>query len=143
MDDLSPDGSIWRQLLVQCLLSMEHPPVCTWDIPSFTTSCSACGICTRLCPSGALHRLADEEQKDTWYLALIPWRCTGCGLCKDICPDEGMTAPKPYACADPTSPVLHRVHAASCVRCGGPSGMISSEGLCPRCQGKPPENLHF
>jgi ferredoxin len=48
-------------------------------------SCMHCGLCTALCPSGALHlnmrtRLVDFDQN----------KCTACNLCVTVCPVRAM-----------------------------------------------------
>jgi len=48
-------------------------------------SCMHCGMCTAMCPSGALH--LDRESR---LLLFDPERCTVCGLCAKVCPVKAM-----------------------------------------------------
>jgi ferredoxin len=47
--------------------------------------CMHCGMCTALCPSGALR--VDRESR---LLLFDPERCTICGLCAKVCPVKAM-----------------------------------------------------
>lgn len=40
--------------------------------------CTSCGVCTKVCPAGALH-IYDKK------LIHEPWRCIGCGICVSKC----------------------------------------------------------
>lgn len=133
--ELSPDGMLCRRLLVHKLRSLEQPVQnLSLAIPAFLDSCTACGLCTKICPTQALHRITEGPQAGTWYMALIPWRCTGCGLCADCCPSGGLSAPEWRMQANILTPVLHAVAAAPCPRCGEPLEPGQSAGLCARCQ---------
>ena len=48
-------------------------------------SCMHCGICTSMCPAGALR--LDRESR---LLLFDPERCTICGLCARVCPVKAM-----------------------------------------------------
>lgn len=136
--DLSPDGSLGRQLLAHRLRQMgETAPACRYLLPAFAPGCTACALCAKLCPGGALHRVEGEEAdaEKTWYMAVIPWRCTGCGLCRDACPHGGIRTLEPHWSADPSRPVVYPVSAAVCPRCGEPMEPGESK-LCARCQGE-------
>ncbi|SHK60630.1 4Fe-4S binding domain-containing protein [Selenomonas ruminantium] len=47
-------------------------------------SCTACGLCTMLCPEKAL------TIRDGRELAFNPVRCTACGLCHNNCPQSSL-----------------------------------------------------
>lgn len=51
--------------------------------------CSACGLCARFCPTGALQFTAGEGG---FQLALQPAACVDCGVCAAACP-EGAVVP--------------------------------------------------
>ena len=49
--------------------------------------CVACGVCMKICPTGAVH----VEQN----LATIDYsKCTSCGLCVSVCPKHLITDSK-------------------------------------------------
>lgn len=45
-----------------------------------TDVCSKCGLCSHICPKGALEHTTGQVPK---YLAA---KCIGCGACQKICP---------------------------------------------------------
>jgi ferredoxin len=49
-------------------------------------SCVHCGMCTALCPTGAL-----ELDLATRKVSFDPERCSACGLCRRICPVNAMS----------------------------------------------------
>jgi ferredoxin len=57
-------------------------PTLTGKLIFFLEWCKRCGLCTMICPSGALAETADR----TPHMA-DPDRCTLCSLCWRICPD--------------------------------------------------------
>ncbi|MDO5530896.1 4Fe-4S binding protein [Sutterella sp.] len=44
--------------------------------------CTACGICTAVCPTGAL---TSEKSHGSETMSVSAEKCTACGLCADIC----------------------------------------------------------
>ncbi|MCL1853707.1 MAG: 4Fe-4S binding protein [Peptococcaceae bacterium] len=139
---LDPDGSVYRQLLVYRLLQLQRDsdpdlsPACSWLFPTFTTACTACGICVKICPRQALHRVEAAKQLSetrSWYMAVIPWRCTNCGLCQMVCPREGLGDFTYKQTPDPTKPHAITITAPCCQRCGEP--MPGEAGtICSFCQ---------
>lgn len=109
-------------------------PALRWTIPQFSASCTACGICMRMCPSGALLRAPGPEGSARFYMALLPHKCTGCGLCSRVCPVQGMLAPSPVRLSPVDRPILHAVAAKSCSRCREPVPADSGSDLCDRCR---------
>lgn len=160
--DSVPDGTLWRQLLVRRVrqlaereaddsagaLHNEKPELpaqsetnektkgFNWVLPHFTDKCTACGLCTRMCPAGALLRAPGPEGSGRFYMALLPHKCTGCGLCGVICPEGGILAPSPFPLDDPERPILHVVAANPCSRCKEPVPVGSGSSLCARCRGE-------
>ena len=135
--DLAPDGMLFRRLLAHRLRQKSSGTQhLNWKIPLFQDSCSACGLCTKVCPDQAIHRIDDDAHSDphTWYMALIPWRCTGCGICTQSCPSQSLSLPDWTPRTDPTSPIVLPVSALPCSRCGEPLPAGQKNGLCSRCQ---------
>ena len=138
-----PDGMIWRRLLFRRLEQLAEKDTegarrsGLWlRQPSFTEKCTACGICTRMCPSGAVLRAQGPEGSGRFYMALLPEKCTGCGLCAKICPERGLLAPVPLSFPIPARPRLHAVPAVPCARCGEPVPAGHGSSLCARCRGE-------
>lgn len=136
LGNLPPENAIWRQLLIYRLKQSEPPFSSHWCIPSFTRDCNACGLCIKLCPCQALHRIADENQRDRWFMALIPWRCTGCNLCYEGCPEKGILAASDTLLENPQKPILLPIHMATCKRCKNPMPQKEPQQLCARCRGE-------
>ncbi len=57
-------------------------PHLTEKIIFFYSWCKKCGICSMVCPTGAM----GEQEDKTPYLA-NPDKCTLCSICWRICPD--------------------------------------------------------
>jgi MinD superfamily P-loop ATPase len=60
------------------------------DIMVNTSRCSACGLCARFCPTGALTFLSDDER---FALAFQPFLCLGnrCSICTMACPEQAVS----------------------------------------------------
>ena len=135
--ELSPDGMLFRRLLAHRLRHLKpYAQNLSLSTPAFLSCCTACSLCTKVCPTQALHRVKGDLQGDVqrWYMALIPWRCTGCKLCTESCLSTGLSQPEWSTRADILTPVLHPVDAVPCPRCGEPLAPGQSKGLCPRCE---------
>jgi len=64
----------------------------TWPIPFAQVLvdedvCSACGLCSRFCPTDAL---PFEHDDAAFRLRFIPELCIDCGICAKICPDDAI-----------------------------------------------------
>lgn len=103
------------QLLRLCTLTVQE-------------SCSLCGKCTVLCPTGALRIEQQEEQRQLVFEAL---RCLDCGICRGTCQSLARSALK--ASGKWMQPaVLKRGQRAICPACGGQ--MYGEQKLCPECR---------
>ncbi len=60
------------------------------DVTVDANLCSACGLCARFCPTGALKFLSDDKQ---FALAFRPSICLGqrCNICLSACPEEAVS----------------------------------------------------
>ena len=69
-------------------LEKQAPSPCAL-FPGLTvqTSCTACGLCTMLCPEKALVISGDEAGRK---LTFQPVKCTSCGLCINNCPQNSL-----------------------------------------------------
>lgn len=141
-----PDGTLWRQILLHKVKQLSKDTAeagkptsgsgFSWMLPHFEKNCTACGICTRICPAGALLRAPGPEGSGRYYMALLPHKCTGCGLCSRVCPEQAMAAPSPLELSEPDRPLLTAIAAKPCIRCKEPVPLDSGSDLCARCRGE-------
>jgi ferredoxin len=96
--------------------------------------CTACGVCARACPTGALRFTVDHE--DHYYLSLATGACTDCGVCRNLC--------EPGALQKVGAPILndwlaeepHMLRSGNlkrCKRCGAGFDSRSDSDLCQVC----------
>lgn len=57
----------------------ETIPAENWVV---ATGCTNCEACVRVCPTGAMQLLEDN---DAWRLVLLAERCVGCDVCVEVC----------------------------------------------------------
>jgi ferredoxin len=121
-------------------------------------TCTACGACSAVCPTGAL--VLDEGGEET-VLSLDPRLCIGCGRCVPVCPEQDhdtlvLRRGTDLAALAEGRVVLKRAASARCRRCGAPiapsamlervRGLLADEGeaeellrvvgeLCADCRG--------
>ncbi|GAV22680.1 4Fe-4S binding protein [Carboxydothermus pertinax] len=102
--------------------------------------CNGCGVCERLCPTGALS--IKEGQ-----LLFNPAFCLNCGLCLEACPkkilknDGKITVNDVYLKKEK---VLAKILVKTCQKCGKTFTPINAEDLCLNCyitQGLKRDNL--
>lgn len=81
-------------------------------------TCSACRLCARFCPTGALGFVADEEH---FVLNFTLAHCVDCGLCARACPSESISFVgqfDPACLADATPRHVAAGRLAECAGCG-------------------------
>jgi len=87
-----------------------------------------CTICTEICPTGAIHKLAKEEKKVTQVgiahfnkdRCIVATEQTSCGACSEHCPTQAVRMEDYMG----TLTIPH-VHDELCIGCGG------CESICP------------
>lgn len=67
--------------------SSRRDPSLLVDI-EVTDECSACEVCAKVCPEGALKWPSCEEGK---RLQFAPHLCIACGICRDSCRQKAIT----------------------------------------------------
>lgn len=106
--------------------------------------CTACGVCSRTCPTRALRLTAGTEFME---LVLDPAACTGCGVCVQTCPEDVLDVVPGVdldLLAGGPAPLV-RVSMATCADCGEHIPALSASahlqslpaslaGRCPRCR---------
>ena len=95
--------------------------------------CTACGLCARFCPSGALTFVDDEE---FFVINFTAVECLDCTLCSLICPADAVVFepevdPRQLAAAPQT---LRAGRLAPCHECGTLCTTEHDEPLCFVCR---------
>ncbi len=93
--------------------------------------CTACGVCVRACPHGALVL----DQGATSVLTHLVDRCRSDLSCVRLCPERALTSLEAYSMvevAHQPSVVLAEVPTVRCPRCGA-SHPGTEPTLCPTC----------
>lgn len=129
-------GHVTRLLLLRLAQGYGHPRPQLAHLPALSTSaaCEAQGACTRVCPSGALQLVHDEEGGRA-ELRFDAWLCVDCGACVASCPGRALSfsarAWRPFAEAPV---VLAIIEQRECARCGARCAPHADETLCDRCR---------
>jgi ferredoxin len=98
-------------------------------------NCTACGLCARSCPTGAMQFAVDEA--DHFQLSFAVAACTNCEVCLHLCEPEALQLDRPAALADwfaPQAPILYSGDLKRCPRCGTGFAAPAGTGLCPVCE---------
>ena len=98
-------------------------------------ACTACGLCTKLCPTGAVVLHQNEE---AYQLEVTTARCLGseCGLCRLVCPVQAVSVVSTSSLAEAGSGsarVLRAGALTKCAKCGTPTAATEGEVLCHVC----------
>lgn len=99
-------------------------------------SCTACGVCAKICPTRAMQFRTDARY---YVLAVQPHTCLGtaCNLCQLICPVDALTltagvAASALATREPQT--LRSGALTVCSRCYASFAMEPGQVLCPICR---------
>lgn len=130
-----------RKLLFTALKRVEVPSefhVIEADALSFTSQklldqerCTACQMCYRVCPTGALS--SDMKNSKIDFDAMM---CVKCHLCHDVCEPDCLTLSPSYNVKELFKPQLQRLATFKirrCDECGTPFASMHGEKLCYRC----------
>lgn len=96
--------------------------------------CTACGVCVRACPGGALEV---HHHADVSLLVHHVDACEGSSICLALCPVGALSVAgvHPWSAAlDGSSVRLTRVITSTCARCRNRFPGGSGETLCPVCR---------
>ncbi len=81
-------------------------------------TCSACGVCDRACPTGALRF---EATDGAFQLDLVAAACVACHVCVNMCPEDAVRLVSAVEVDDLTTPrrrSLARGDLTTCASCG-------------------------
>lgn len=97
-------------------------------------SCTACGACARICPTGALEIAIDDE---AFRLTVSPTACTGCAMCLHVCGPGALTRDASPTYTDifesPGMHVLREGPVVRCLRCRVPFPAAAGSEYCAVC----------
>lgn len=99
------------------------------------TGCTACAVCVKGCPSGAL---ALDGGPTVLTLTQDAARCTDCAECVRLCPEDALSRVRALTWEDLRDRTAVRplatVAAVTCARCGQAVAVRHADhGLCPVC----------
>ncbi len=94
--------------------------------------CTACGVCTAVCPTGAVDQVPEDEDQ---VLRFRSSDCTNCSLCEEACPEAAVEFEErinPADILDDRWRVAARIPMGWCNLCG--ETLPHGEGdVCPTC----------
>ncbi len=128
-----------RQNLVAALGKLGRPPEnAAMQLPRVMVEverCTACGLCAKFCPSGAL-RFNTEGNR--FVLDYIPLACVDCKLCVMACPTQAVTLEHDMGLGRfirPDPSLLIEGDLVPCVVCKKPTAAHADhEARCEVCQ---------
>lgn len=128
------DGDFFKKLLLSQVLLIrednEDSVKVNWTSPVFNNKCTACQICTRLCPNVALRTIKDKN--NNFYMLHFSWLCRGCGVCRAVCVYGGIEGFADITLSKPDKPYIYKTGAHPCAKCGEPCA--ENEELCMECK---------
>jgi ferredoxin len=131
-----------RELLCELLeqnrpheeMILEYNPELPWGkIKIEQRKCSACGICTALCPTKAISKKIENDCLLLYFNSAL---CTNCSVCRAACPEQALEFEKYFALAGilkQEATVVAAIKLCACIVCGE---LITAQKnkLCPTCR---------
>jgi ferredoxin len=135
-DQAAPDSRVpaerRRQLAALRYLSSNAPlPESAFTQLQVSEACTACGLCARVCPTGAL---AYYESEGAFALTFATADCVNCGLCTRLCEAQALQTaglPPREDVLDGTVVTLYTQSLKTCKKC---HATFKGDGdFCPSC----------
>jgi len=95
-------------------------------------SCTACQICYRVCPTGALTSDITNSKID-----FDPFMCIKCNICHDVCEPNAITLSNSYNVKEFFKPEVQNLIEFNVLRCHECNMIFSTNGteqICDRCK---------
>jgi ferredoxin len=103
---------------------------------SIAANCTACGVCARACPTGALQ--FQQEDNASYQLTFFPPACIGCEICIHVCAVDAITVGHQpsfeYVFGTDKPGVLYEGKLVRCRRCNMLMAAQLDSRLCPACE---------
>jgi NAD-dependent dihydropyrimidine dehydrogenase PreA subunit len=103
---------------------------------SVSEVCTACGVCARACPTGAL-QFNKSEDDSTYTLVFKGRNCISCEICNHVCAPSAITldpAPTFAQIFSEESITLREGDLMRCSHCGTLTADLPGVSLCPLCE---------
>jgi ferredoxin len=129
-----------RQNLLTVLSRLSQPqdvPLGMANVSIEFEKCTACGLCAKFCPTGAIRFQADEHRFD---LDFIPAACLDCGICVRACPTQAITLTHdtpPGRFIRLTATLLAEADLVPCTVCQKPTADHGEGTRCEVCRTVP------
>jgi len=130
-----------RRALARILASLGPPTVERINLTglpfaavSIEGECTACGLCARFCPTGALAFVSDRSHFRIGFSAV---NCLDCAICSLICPTQAVVFEaeiETRQLIEGTCQTLREGELAPCQGCGVDCAMGDGEPLCFVCR---------
>ena len=104
-------------------------------------TCTACQMCYRICPTGALTTDYKNSKID-----FDPFMCIKCHICHDVCEPDAITIADTFSMKNFFKPEVKRLvefKIRRCYECDGYFDYRGGEVICPRCKTEEDEAMEL
>ncbi|MBI5301772.1 MAG: 4Fe-4S binding protein [Chloroflexi bacterium] len=139
----APAGSVLPRERVRLINALKQLALGEQNVPAQFTGvirltaddqCTACGVCARACPTGALQFSTTEG--NAYRLTCAVAKCTDCGVCLDVCEPQALHrngAPSIAELVAAEAMVLKAGALKQCAKCNALFADHIPGTLCPIC----------
>jgi ferredoxin len=106
-----------------------------FTVLNVSEECTACGACTRACPTGALLLIKDHRETN-FRLTIDACQCIGCEACLQVCAPAAIAInrnPAYHQIFKPEETILREGELALCSDCSAQMVKRSGNKFCPVC----------